>query len=111
MDLTLKELEKVLYFEAYIVLESKEPLPVRSLFSEERYRQIKEEFGDRVVAGIGAEAIQSLLKNLDLAAESTALREEIQTTHSEAKKKKTIKRLKVVDAFKDSVETVLSGWS
>ena len=103
LDLTLKELEKVLYFEAYIVLESKEPsLPVRSLFSEERYRQIKEEFGDRVVAGIGAEAIQGLLKNLDLAAESIALREEIQTTHSEAKKKKTIKRLKVVDAFKDS---------
>ena len=68
LDLTLKELEKVLYFEAYIVLESKEPsLPVRSLFSEERYRQIKEEFGDRVVAGIGAEAIQFLLKNLDLA--------------------------------------------
>ncbi len=103
LDLTLKELEKVLYFEAYIVLESKEPsLPVRSLFSEERYRQIKEEFGDRVVAGIGAEAIQVLLKNLDLEAESIALREEIQTTHSEAKKKKTIKRLKVVDAFKDS---------
>ncbi|MCJ7833057.1 MAG: DNA-directed RNA polymerase subunit beta', partial [Deltaproteobacteria bacterium] len=103
LDLTLKELEKVLYFEAYLVLESKEPsLPVRSLFSEERYRQIKEEFGDRVTAGIGAEAIQFLLKNLDLEAESKTLREEAQKTHSEAKKKKTIKRLKVVDAFRDS---------
>lgn len=103
LDLTLKELEKVLYFEAYIVLESKEPsLPVRSLFSEERYRQIKDEFGDRIVAGIGAEAIQLLLRNLDLEAESIALREEAQKTHSEAKKKKLIKRLKVVDAFKDS---------
>ncbi|MBI5602010.1 MAG: DNA-directed RNA polymerase subunit beta' [Deltaproteobacteria bacterium] len=103
LDLTLKELEKVLYFEAYIVLESKEPsLPVRSLFSEERFRQIKEEFGDRVVAGIGAEAIQLLLKNLDLEAESITLREEAQKTHSEAKKKKYIKRFKVVDAFKDS---------
>ena len=103
LDLTLKELEKVLYFEAYIVLESKEPsLPVRSLFSEERYREVKEEFGDRVTAGIGAEAIQFLLKKLDLEAESKTLREEAQKTHSEAKKKKTIKRLKIVDAFKDS---------
>ena len=103
LDLTLKELEKALYFESYIVLESKEPsLPVRSLFSEERYRQVKEEFGDRVVAGIGAEAIQALVKNLDLDAESKTLREEAQKTNSEAKKKKLIKRLKVVDAFKDS---------
>ncbi|HMK65974.1 MAG TPA: DNA-directed RNA polymerase subunit beta' [Thermodesulfobacteriota bacterium] len=103
LDLTLKELEKVLYFESYIVLESKESsMPVRSLFSEERFRQVKEEFGDRVVAGIGAEAIQLLLKNLDLEGESKTLREEAQKTHSEAKKKKLIKRLKVVDAFKDS---------
>jgi DNA-directed RNA polymerase subunit beta' len=103
LDLTLKELEKVLYFESYIVMESKESsMPVRSLFSEERFRQVKEEFGDRVVAGIGAEAIQLLLKNLDLEGESKILREEAQKTHSEAKKKKLIKRLKVVDAFKDS---------
>jgi DNA-directed RNA polymerase subunit beta' len=103
LDLTLKELEKVLYFESYIVLESKESsMPVGSLFSEERFRQVKEEFGDRVVAGIGAEAIQLLLKNLDLEGESKSLREEAQKTHSEAKKKKLIKRLKVVDAFKDS---------
>jgi DNA-directed RNA polymerase subunit beta' len=103
LDLTLKELEKVLYFESYIVLESKESsMPVRSLFSEERFRQVKEEFGDRVVAGIGAEAIQLLLKNLDLEGEFKSLREDAQKTHSEAKKKKLIKRLKVVDAFKES---------
>jgi DNA-directed RNA polymerase subunit beta' len=103
LDLTLKELEKVLYFENYIVLESKESsLPVKTLLSEEKYRQIKEEYGDRVKAGIGAEAIQHLLKHLDLEAESKALREEAQSTQSEAKKKKIIKRLKVIDAFKDS---------
>ena len=103
LDLTLKELEKVLYFEAYLVLESQEAsLPVRTLLPEERYRQVKEEFGDRVTAGIGAESIQVLLKNLDLETESKTLREEALKTHSEAKKKKLIKRLKVVDALKDS---------
>jgi DNA-directed RNA polymerase subunit beta' len=103
LDLTLKELEKVLYFEAYIILESQEPsLAVRSLLSEERYRQVKEEFGDKVLAGIGAEAIQTLLKKLDLEAESKVLREEAQKTQSEAKKKKIIKRLKIIDAFKES---------
>jgi DNA-directed RNA polymerase subunit beta' len=103
LDLTLKELEKVLYFEAYIILESQEPsLTVGSLLSEERYRQVKEEYGDTVVAGIGAEAVQTLLKKLDLEAESKVLREEAQKTHSEAKKKKVIKRLKIIDAFKES---------
>ncbi|MBI5586152.1 MAG: DNA-directed RNA polymerase subunit beta' [Deltaproteobacteria bacterium] len=103
LDLTLKELEKILYFESYIVLESEESaLPARTLLAEERYRQAKEEYGDRFKAGIGAEAIQFLLKGMDLEGESRILREEMQKTHSEAKKKKLIKRLKVIDSFKDS---------
>ena len=103
LDLTLKELEKVLYFESYIVLESEESaLPARSLLAEERYRQAREEYGERFQAGIGAEAIQRMLKQMDLEGESRTLREEMLKTHSEAKKKKLIKRLKVIDAFKDS---------
>jgi DNA-directed RNA polymerase subunit beta' len=103
LDLTLKELEKILYFESYIVLESEEAsLPVKTLLAEERYRQAKEEFGERFKAGIGAEAIQVLLRGMDLEGESRVLREEMQKTHSEAKKKKLIKRLKVIDSFKDS---------
>ncbi|HSO71694.1 MAG TPA: DNA-directed RNA polymerase subunit beta' [Thermodesulfobacteriota bacterium] len=103
LDLTLKELEKILYFESYIVLESGEAsLPPKTLLPEERYRQAREEFGDTFKAGIGAEAIQILLQAQDLEGESKTLREEVRTTHSEAKKKKYIKRLKVIEAFKDS---------
>ncbi len=103
LDLTLKELEKILYFESYIVLESEEAsLPPKTLLPEERYRQAREEFGDTFKAGIGAEAIQILLQAQDLEGESKTLREEVRTTHSEAKKKKYIKRLKVIEAFKDS---------
>jgi len=103
LDLTLKELEKILYFESYIVLESEEAsLPPKTLLPEERYRQAREEFGDRFKAGIGAEAIQILLQAQDLEGESKTLREDVRTTHSEAKKKKYIKRLKVIEAFKDS---------
>ena len=103
LDLTLKELEKILYFESYIVLESEEAsLPPKTLLPEERYRQAREEFGDKFKAGIGAEAIQILLQAQDLEGESKTLREEVRTTHSEAKKKKYIKRLKVIEAFKDS---------
>jgi DNA-directed RNA polymerase subunit beta' len=103
LDLTLKELEKILYFESYIVLESEEAsLPPKTLLPEEKYRQAREEFGDKFKAGIGAEAIQILLQAQDLEGESKTLREEVRTTHSEAKKKKYIKRLKVIEAFKDS---------
>jgi len=103
LDLTLKELENILYFESYIVLESEEAsLPPKTLLPEERYRQAREEFGDTFKAGIGAEAIQILLQAQDLEGESKTLREEVRTTHSEAKKKKYIKRLKVIEAFKDS---------
>ncbi|MDD5153349.1 MAG: DNA-directed RNA polymerase subunit beta' [Thermodesulfobacteriota bacterium] len=103
LDFTLKELEKVLYFESYVVTESSiDALPVGTLLSEDRYRQVKEEFGTQVKAGIGAEVIKYMLSNLDINALSVSLREELQKTSSEAKRKKLSKRLRVVEAFKDS---------
>ncbi|MDP2992931.1 MAG: DNA-directed RNA polymerase subunit beta', partial [Deltaproteobacteria bacterium] len=103
LDFTLKELEKVLYFESYVVTESSiDALPVRTLLSEDRYRQVQEEFGTQVKAGIGAEVIKYMLSNLDINALSVSLREELQKTNSEAKRKKLSKRLRVVEAFKDS---------
>ncbi|MBW2621826.1 MAG: DNA-directed RNA polymerase subunit beta' [Deltaproteobacteria bacterium] len=103
LDLTLKELEKVLYFESFIVIDPKESsLTQGQVLSEERYRQAHEEFGDGFIAGIGAEAIQEMLSELKLDELSTQLRREMTETSSEAKRKKLSKRLKVVEAFRDS---------
>jgi DNA-directed RNA polymerase subunit beta' len=103
LDLTLRELEKVLYFESYIVLEPGDtPLTKGTLLIEERYRQLQEEYGARFKAGIGAEAIQQLLGELDLEDIYTSLRAEMVETSSEAKRKKLSKRLKVIDSFRES---------
>ena len=103
LDLTLKELEKVLYFESYIVVDPRETSLTRGqILSEERYRQAREDYGDNFHAGIGAEAIQSMLANLKLDELSVQLRQEMTETSSEAKRKKLAKRLKVVEAFRDS---------
>ncbi|RLA88440.1 MAG: DNA-directed RNA polymerase subunit beta' [Deltaproteobacteria bacterium] len=103
LDLTLRELEKVLYFESYVVVDPKEtPLHRGELLSEEKYRQAREEYGEEFEAGMGAEAIEAMLRTIDLVSLSEHLREEIAKTSSEAKRKKLGKRLKVVDAFKDS---------
>jgi DNA-directed RNA polymerase subunit beta' len=103
LDLTLRDLEKVLYFESYIVIdEGTTPLQKGALVSEEKYRLSKQEFGDDFKAGIGAEAIQEMLRQLDLEALSNKLRREMTETNSEAKKKKLAKRLRVVEAFRDS---------
>ena len=103
LDLTLKDLEKILYFESYVVVDPQETtLKKGELLSEEKYRQAREEFGDDFVAGMGAEAIRNMLRKLDLVDLSEQLREEMQKTSSEAKRKKISKRLKVIDAFKDS---------
>ena len=100
LDLTLKELERVLYFESYIVLDPGEtPLAKGSLLLEDRYIQAREEFGDKFRAGIGAEAIQELLSDLDLDGLYKQLKAEMLETNSEAKRKKLGKRLKVIDAF------------
>jgi DNA-directed RNA polymerase subunit beta' len=101
LDMTLKDLERVLYFENYIVLEpgltSLKPL---QLLSEEDYLKAQEEFGeDSFTAAIGAEAIRELLKALDLEKIAADLRVEIAESTSELKPKKLAKRLKVVEAF------------
>lgn len=103
LDLTLKELERVLYFESHIVIESQLPeIPVGTLMSDEAYQNNYEQFGDNFQVGIGAEAVRYLLSHLDLDAISVELREEMQKTRSEAKRKKLGKRLRVVEAFRGS---------
>ncbi|MGD9162470.1 MAG: DNA-directed RNA polymerase subunit beta', partial [Desulfobacteraceae bacterium] len=103
LDLTLKDLERVLYFENFIVIDPKDtPLVKSSLLNDEQLIRAKEDYGDRFEYGVGAEAIQKMLMELDLESLSTSLREEMVSTRSEAKRKKLTKRLKVIDAFKDS---------
>jgi DNA-directed RNA polymerase subunit beta' len=103
LDLSLKELERVLYFESHIVIDSEMPeIPVGTLMSDEAYYKNREQFGDKFEVAIGAEAIHLMLKRLDLDALSMELREEMIKTRSEAKRKKLGKRLRVVEAFRDS---------
>ncbi len=103
LDITLKNLEKVLYFDNYIVIDPKETgLSNGQLLSDEKYHEALELYGDTFEAGIGAEAIKLLLEGIDLPAIYDDIREQIKTTGSEAKKKKLAKRLKIIDAFKTS---------
>ena len=101
LDMTLKDLERVLYFENYIVLEpGLTALKPLGLLSEEDYLKAQEDFGeDSFTAAIGAEAIRELLKGLDLERIAADLRTEIAESTSELKPKKLAKRLKVVEAF------------
>jgi len=106
LDLTLKELERVLYFEAYIVIDPGDvtdpQLRKRALLTDEQLHQAREDYGDRFKAGIGAEAIQAMLKDLKLDELSETLRVEMMATRSDAKRKKLTKRLKIIDDFKNS---------
>ena len=103
LDMTLKELEKVLYFDSYVITSSDEPsLSVSSLLTEEGYREAKENFPGKFSVGIGAAAIQEMMRKLDLEALSKVLRQEMKETGSEAKRKKLAKRLNVVEAFHES---------
>jgi DNA-directed RNA polymerase subunit beta' len=103
LDISLKELEKVLYCESYVVVDPKDSgLQKGELLSEERYGKLIEEMGDQAfIAGMGAEAILTLLKqpNMDVHALAEQLRAEMKEATSEAKRKKLSKRLKVVEAF------------
>ncbi|MCL6583772.1 MAG: DNA-directed RNA polymerase subunit beta' [bacterium] len=100
LDMTLRELEKILYFEAYVVIDPGDTtLQRHELLTEEKYRRCVEEFGDRFQAGMGAEAIKELLKRLDLEKLAAELREEMKTTSSAQQQKKVAKRLRVVEAF------------
>ncbi len=103
LDMTLREIERVLYFEAYVVVEpGMTTLERGQLLSEEAYLDALEEFGDDFEALMGAEAIQKLLRGIDLAEEITMLRDELPKTTSETKIKKIAKRLKVLTAFQQS---------
>lgn len=103
LDLTLKQLEKVLYFEQYAVTYSEtEAVPACTLLTEEQYRQMREEHPGEFQVGIGAEAIHELLAAQDLIELSRTLREEMATTNSKTKRQKYGKRLHVIEAFRDS---------
>ena len=103
LDMTLRELEKVLYFEAYVVIDAKKSsFKTGDLLDEEKYRKAVQEQQESMEAGIGAEAIREMLRRLELEKLSGQLREEIKLTTSEAKKKKLAKRLRIVEAFRNS---------
>ena len=104
LDMTLKDLEKVLYFESYVVIEpGLTSLKIRQLLTEEDYLNAQDEFGaDNFQAGIGAEAIRTMLMAVNLEQEQEQMRAELKDTTSEAKRKKLVKRLKLVDSFLQS---------
>ena len=101
LDMTLKDLERILYFEYYVVLEpGLTPLKDRQLLSEDEYLKAQDEFGaDSFTAQIGAEAIREMLKGMDLNKLQVELRAEMGETESDIKKKKYAKRLKLLEAF------------
>jgi DNA-directed RNA polymerase subunit beta' len=101
LDMTLKDLERILYFEHYVVIEpGLTPLKDRQLLSEDEYLRAQEEFGaDSFTAMIGAEAIRVMLKALDLEKMAADLRKEIAESTSDLKPKKLAKRLKLIEAF------------
>jgi len=104
LDMTLKDLERVLYFENFVVIEpGLTPLKQKELLSEEQYTNAVEEYGqDAFTAGIGAEAIRDMLSEINLDDELEDLRDDLRETNSEAKRKKLVKRLKLVEAFQES---------
>ena len=104
LDMTLKELERVLYFESYVVTDpGQTPLRKKELLTETRYRKLIEEHGPgSFQAEMGAEAIRKLLCDLELDKLATDLRVEMMGTASEARRKKIAKRLKVINAFRHS---------
>ena len=100
LDITLRDIERVLYFESYIVIDpGMTTLERGQMMNDEQYFEAMEEFGDDFDARMGAEAIQALLKDLDMAQEAAQLREDIPATNSETKIKKLSKRLKLMEAF------------
>ncbi len=100
LDMSLRDLEKVLYFEEYVVVDPGDaPLKLKELLNEERYRKLQEEYGDSFKAEIGAEAIRTLLKRVDIRKLAEELREQMQRETSQQTRKKIVKRLRIVDAF------------
>ncbi|MBD9436681.1 DNA-directed RNA polymerase subunit beta' [Pseudoxanthomonas sp. PXM03] len=103
LDMTLRDIERVLYFEAYVVTEpGLTSLERRQLLTEEQFMQARQEHGDDFDAAMGAEAVYDLLRTIDLQAEMVNLREEIASTGSETKLKRLTKRIKLMEAFLES---------
>ena len=103
LDIPLKDLERVLYFEAYAVVEAGDTtLKERDILGEDKYREHKQEFGERFKAMMGAEAIKELLKQVDVEALAVELRYQMKNENSAQKRLKIAKRLKVTEAFKRS---------
>nr|WP_291983477.1 DNA-directed RNA polymerase subunit beta' [Luteitalea sp.] len=104
LDISLRDLERVLYFEAYVVIEPGDTdMKQNELLNEDQYRKAREEYGfTAFTAQMGAEAIKSLLRNVDIATLAVELREKMKVEQSIQKRQKYAKRLKVVDAFRKS---------
>lgn len=103
LDLTVRQLDKVLYYENYIVIDPGDtPLKEKDLLTEEEYKKYTNEYGSRFKAGMGAEAIRELLRRLDLDTLSADLKIKIKEASSLGVKKKLTKRLKIVEAFRQS---------
>jgi len=103
LDITLRDLERILYFEAYVVVDpGSADLKQNQLLTEEQFRKVKEEFGTKFKAQMGAEAIKELLKRVDIEELAVELRQKMRTETSVQKKLKFAKRLRVVDSFRKS---------
>ena len=103
LDMTLRDIERILYFESYLVLDpGMTPMERGQLLTDEQYLDAMETYGDEFDAKMGAEAIYDMLKNVDLASELSQLREDIAATNSETKIKRLTKRIKLVEAFLES---------
>jgi DNA-directed RNA polymerase subunit beta' len=103
LDMTLRDIERILYFESFVVTDpGMTTLEKGQLLNDEQYYEAMEEFSDEFDAKMGAEAVQALMKDLDVSAEVSRLREEIPATNSETKLKKLSKRLKLLEAFSES---------
>jgi DNA-directed RNA polymerase subunit beta' len=100
MDMTARDLERVIYYEDYLVIdEGKTPLKPKQLLTETEYREAQEQFGDSFIAKMGAEAIRDVFKKIDLDELCTELEQQLETTKSKQTRKKVAKRLKLVQGF------------
>ncbi|MGX5673148.1 DNA-directed RNA polymerase subunit beta' [Thermomonas sp. XSG] len=103
LDMTLRDIERILYFEAFVVTEpGLTPMERGQLLTEEQFLQARQEHGDDFDAAMGAEAVYDLLRTIDLQSEMVQLKEEIASTGSETKLKRLTKRIKLIEAFIES---------
>ena len=103
LDMKTSSLERVVYFQDYVVVDKGDtPLKDRQLLTEEQYREARDKYGDSFRAGMGAEAIKDMLRDIDLEKLSEELRAELETTRSKQRTKDLLKRLRTIEALRDS---------